>query len=1323
MLRPILWAWRRRAFSVATLLAAAFAITAISATGGLTRKKSTEDAVMPPGAHSIAEGEDAEEGPNVLLERNAYFTSLRTAGDNQLDTVQAGRLRANAAKVTVQRKQFSAKVSSSAPITFDAAWTGLGPRPIQEVTRGSGSLIPMNGRIGALAIRSDGTFILGGAQGGIWLFDGAAWTPKTDNQPSLAIGALALAPSDDSIVYAGTGEGALSGDSMFGNGILKSTDGGQTWNHVSGDYFEGVSISRVVVDPTDPDHLYAAVLRGRGGARRTTPAEHSRYGIWESKDGAATWTLLKGTTNQFNGATDIEMDPLDPNTLWASFWSDAIYKSTDGGQTWAPAVNFGLPSPDFAAAQTRFSIAVSHPSAANAPVLYTGFDWVDANGYHKARVWKSTDGAASWNLLPAGTSPDIVEDYCGGQCFYDNVIEVDPTNPDVVYAAGQFDYGIGSGGVYRSDNGGQTWINLGWDQHPDWHAWAFDPTDPNKILGGNDGGVWYSEDRGGRTSPTDPLEAADWIDLNTGNLQIAQFTSIATVPFVPAGADSERYWGGTQDNGTLRKSVNSKNWFDVAGGDGGQVIVDQSEPDQPCEDFGTGSFLVGGCYVYGEFFGISPYRYTDGGLFFFSNAFITGGLDLTDRSEFYVPQTLNQNNPNQMFTGTYRMYRTDNVKAPAAGDVHWNTISGDLTSGCAGTAPNGARGCVISAIGVGGGEAVYVGTLDGHLWMAPDGQTSSSPDWQRQDKANGLPNRPIAWVAVDRSNYRTAWVAYNGFNAATPSKPGHVWKTSDGGKHWKKATGDLPDTPVNSLSLDPSYPDVVYAATDVGPYVTYNGGKNWSPLGTAFPMVAVWQMDFDASRRIIAAGTHGRGAFRLADQTSPVPALVLTKVDSGIPVGKGSQLDYTLTLQNIGSADATGVTVTDPLPRRTSFVSADNGGTSSGGAAVWSGLTVPMGGSITLHLTVSIAAAKNAKVKEIVNDGVTVTSAEGPGTTGSPEITELAPPYAVAIAPASLTDGARAGSAATYIVHVQNLGFTSDSYTMSSSGGTWTVSFFDSSCTTPLTTTPTVAPGASTDVCVKVDVPGGAADGDTNTATVRATSVGSPSQSATATLKTIAVTKDWLLVDQDGNAPDVQSYYTAALDANGISYSIWDLAADKNLPQGYLTAHKNVVWFTGNTYPFPLGAYESELKALLDGGGNLFLNGQDILDQAAGTTPFVHDYLHVDWDGSEQQNDISTETVTSVDGNPVTDGIGTVPLDTSILDSEFMDQITPIAPAEPAFLDDGSATKPPDTGPQPNALTFDDGYKVVFLAFPFEEYGNATQKADLVGRVETFFGS
>jgi uncharacterized repeat protein (TIGR01451 family) len=1279
-----------------------------------------------------------------LIQRNAFFMSRRTAGTYPLDAQQAGIERAQAVAAAKTLKKSSATTGVT---TFNAPWTGIGPNPIVQGLRSPGPnqrFGGMSGRIGAMAIRKDGTILLAGAQGGIWKWTGdpatgaGNWTALTDNAVSLAMGSLAVAPSNDNIVYGGTGEGHLSGDSYFGNGILKSTDGGTTWSHISGDYFRGVAVARLVVDPTNANHVYAAVLRGRGGARRVTPTPHSRFGIWESKDGGVSWTLLKEATEE-NGATDIEMDPQNPSILYASFWSDAIYKSTNGGATWTRIMN-GIPgSPaDHAANLTRFSIAISHP-AGQSPVLYAGFDWLEGDTYHQSRVFKSTNAGASWTLLPAGAGPpstDNVQDYCGGQCFYDNVIEAAPDNPNVVYAGGQFNYAVGSGGMFRSDDGGQTWIDLGYDQHPDFQAFAFDPNNSNKIVHGSDGGVWYSTNRGGRLGgPSDPLDGENWVSLNgtvspltagvtarTG-LQIAQFTSIANVPQIPG-----RFWGGTQDNGTMRRSTASDSWFDIPSGDGGQVLVDPTL-DGPCE-FGAFS---GSCFVYGTYFGISPYRMADGGAFFFNNHSITNGINLNDRAEFYIPMTMNKDNPSQLFLGTYRLYRTDNARTPKPGDVRWTNISPDLTAGCPGIAPNGARGCFISAIGVGGGDAVYTGANDGRVFLSTNAQTSSSPTWTRLDQGD-LPARPVTQFAVDRSNYRIAYASYAGFNPTTPQRPGHVFKTTDGGKKWHNISGNLPDVPVNSVILDPSYPNTLYAGTDVGVFVTYNGGASWSSLGTGFPNVSTWQLDLNpaAAQRVLVAGTHGRGAFRLNDVSAAVPALAVSKVDAAVPVGPSSKIDYTLTLKNLGNADATGVTVTDPVPQHTSFVSADNGGSVSGGKVTWTGLTVPKAspttgvpGTLTLKFTVSIAAALQNKVKSIVNDGITVTSAQGPGATGSPFITPIAPPFSVALAPASQTDGGRVGTNVDYKVTLTNLGFNPDTYALSSTGGTWTTSFLDATCTTPLAggTTSTVPSGGSTDVCVRVAVPANAADAATSTATVAATSVGNAAVSATGTIKTIAVAVNTLLVDNDTNAPqDSQPVYRDALTGASVPFQVWDLGTDANIPLNYMKAFKNVVWFTGNSWPQPLGPHETKLTAYLDAGNRLFMSGQDILDQSGGTTEFAHDYLHVNWDGSETQNDKNTDNVIGVAGT-LTDGVGTVPLPGTFLGANFENRITPIAPAVHIFTDE---TPGPDNkrglSVTDTSATTSMSYKVVFLPFAFEAYGSPAQRVDLVNRVMGYFG-
>src|SRR5262245_37749897 len=391
-----------RAFLPIALLAAIVAVLACSA-AAIT---GDDTPTLQPG---VAPPKVSEEDEQALLERDFFFESRRTAGDVQLDNQQAGALRAEAARAAARLRKEG--VPASGPTTFTGAWTSIGANPIVQVTRSTPIFTAMSGRIGALAVRpSNGKFILGAAQGGIWLYDAATgtWSPKTDDQDTLSIGALAIAKTNDAIIYAGTGEGALSGDSYFGNGILKSTDGGNTWTHVSGDYFQGVSISGLRVDPTDANHPSASVLRGRGGARRTTPAVHSQYGLWESKDGAVTWTLIKKAKLEENGATDIEIDPQNPKILYASFWSDAIYKSTNGGATWSPIMN-GLPGGTGSATSldsTRFSIGISHPASQAKATLYVGFAAED----EPSTVWKSTNEGASWSELPTGTGADSVED-------------------------------------------------------------------------------------------------------------------------------------------------------------------------------------------------------------------------------------------------------------------------------------------------------------------------------------------------------------------------------------------------------------------------------------------------------------------------------------------------------------------------------------------------------------------------------------------------------------------------------------------------------------------------------------------------------------------------------------------------------------------------------------------------------------------------------------------------------------------------------------------------------------------------------------------------
>jgi uncharacterized repeat protein (TIGR01451 family) len=1299
-----------------TRLRFAFVFSCAAATMGLTAQVQAVVADPPPDDTPVlltpkGEHEDGSDEATFDKLRDAYYWSRLLSGDDPLTIGEAATLRSKA-----RRK--AASIAQAAPpgATHGGAWAGQGPNPIVQVGRTSSTFQAVSGRIGALAIRNNGTIILGAAQGGVWTYDSTSqtWTPRTNDTDTEAVGSLAIAPSDDSIVYMGSGEGALSGDSYYGDGIYRSTNGGVTWQHVS-TLFAGQAVSDIVVDPGNARHVYAATVRGRGGNHRTSSPANAPYGVYESTNGGTSWTLRKGGTDELHGATDLVMDPQQPQNLWASFWGDGIYRSTNGGATWTSALG-DLPAGNFLEGGTRFALGISHPASAASPTLYAGFDYFDlSDAYHQARIYKSTDGGTHWTATATGTGTDSILDYCGTQCFYDNEVAPSPTNPDVVYVLGSYGYNFSpqSGGVFRTTDGGASWKNLGYDLHPDFHAFAFEPDDTSHIAIGNDGGVWDSHTGGGRNNPGDPLSAADWQNLNgavdpntaalvhSSGLAITQFTSMATVPLVPG-----QYWGGTQDNGTLRKSLANSRWFDQASGDGGQVIVDQTTPNQ-------GNPTVP-AYVFGTYFDISPYRYdpTETNTFF-GNEAIDGGIDMEDRAEFYIPWVQNRGDVNQLFLGTYRVYRTDNAEAPSAGDVVWQPISDDLTSGCEGAAPNGARGCLISAIGVAdGGDGVYAGTDEGWIQVSPDAVTSDAPDWHRVGVGT-LPNRPVNQFAVDRSNWRIAYAAYGGFGAATPGKSGHLFATSDGGQHWKNISANLPDVPVNTVVLDPADDQTLYVGTDVGPFMTTDGGRHWFGLGSGMPKVSVWQLDYDASHGVLAAGTHGRGAYTQTN-TAARPALVVSKDDSGVPVGPASTIHYTITVRNIGNADATRVTVTDPQPKNTKVSSVGDGGRLRGKTVRWEGRTVPAGGSLKLHFDTVIDKSLPASVQQITDDGITVTGDQGVATSGSPHTTPIAPPYAVSVAPESATEGGKAGQTATFHEVVTNEGFRTDTYAVSATGD-WATTVYDSSCTTPISTTSSVTAGGTVDLCVKVVVPPSAGEAAANESTVVARSTGDPSVSASATLTTLAVALDTLVVDDDTNDPvDSAPYYTDALSANGVSFGTWDLATDPELPASYLALHHDVVWFTGNAYPAPLTPYESELKALLDGGGRLLVSGQDILDQAAGTTAFVHDYLHIDWDGTEVQNDKATNAVHGVAGSPVTDGIGAVPIDHAVLNAAFEDQVTPIAPATAAFTDDSGET---------DGLTVAAGpYKVVFLAFPMEAYGSAAQRADLVGRVLTYFG-
>ena len=405
-------------------------------------------------------------------------------------------------------------------------WTPLGPAPVNNNYDGGNS----SGRVAALAVdpTSSTTVYAGTAGGGVWKTTdgGSNWTPLTDTQPSLAIGSLAIVPSNHLTVYAGTGEANNSGDSQYGEGVLKSTDGGTTWSVAgnSGSLFSGHYIGAVAVNPATPTTLFAA----------------TSVGLYKSTDAGTTWTSV-GSLPGSSDVNQVVIDPVNPSTVYAATHtcSSDIYKSTDGGSTWTAIGPTGLSSPN------RIALALA-PS--NHMRLYANYSSCTTSS--ELDGFRTDDGGATWTDLHVPSS-------VGGD-WYRNAIAVDPMNASTAFFDG-FE-------VWKTTNSGQTFTNVtdttgNWAQDPvhvDQHALAFAPGASSPLYLGSDGGVWKTTDGG-----------ATYANLNT-NLSTAQ-------AYYGVAHSSTLALAGLQDNGTVQYT-GAAGWPEVYGGDGGDVAIDPNTP-------------------------------------------------------------------------------------------------------------------------------------------------------------------------------------------------------------------------------------------------------------------------------------------------------------------------------------------------------------------------------------------------------------------------------------------------------------------------------------------------------------------------------------------------------------------------------------------------------------------------------------------------------------------------------------------------------------------------------------------------------------------------
>ncbi len=706
-----------------------------------------------------------------------------------LDHIPVGaRLKALAQTEKIAEVQGRAKASSG------SLWTLVGPVGFNSNVAPSWG--PMSGRVRALAIdpNNSSRLLLGTATGGAWLSNdaGGSWTPLTDSQPSLAVGAVAIDPSNSNVFYVGTGEG---NGAYYGVGILKSVDGGASWSVLGVNEFIGGQISDILISPSN-SNLVVVCAKG-GQTLEGSAANSSVGGIYRSTDGGQSFqrtaanfcTGLRAVPNNFNvmfhSATGVGAD-------------NGLYGSTDAGATWGRVA--GTVSGEDV---NRLGIGLSSDGSRV---------FIGGQRGNNVVLQVSTDGGQNWSApvetaIPDPNSNDLGNplSYCEGQCDYDNVIAVNPQNPDDVL--------LGGVGSYRTQDGGQSFLRVGENNnadngnpgqvHVDHHVMLHDPNNPSVVYNGNDGGI-YRSTNGGTT----------WTSIG-GTLATLQPYHVSLHP-----TNANIYFTGNQDNGTTRRTT-SNVWTEVSGGDGGDSAIDFANPQ----------------IVFSSTQQLRIDRSTDGGNSFQPIFQPPEGEPV----EFIAPLQMDPSNSSVLYAGTNRLYRT------ADSGNTWNPVSSDLTR---------SQGAALTRIAVAPSDSsiIYTTANDGTVARGANGSFGVI-------NSATLPNRYATSVAVHPSNPSTVYVAYSGFNGSTPQTPGHVFRTNDAGGSWTDVSANLPDAPINALAIRPDQPDEIYAGGDTGVFISTDGGGSWARMNNGLPNAGVSFLAVNANTNLLAAATYGRSVW------------------------------------------------------------------------------------------------------------------------------------------------------------------------------------------------------------------------------------------------------------------------------------------------------------------------------------------------------------------------------------------------------------------------------------------------------------------------------
>ena len=672
---------------------------------------------------------------------------------------------------------------------------------------------------------------IGQVDGGVWKSTdyGRTWRPIFDREDTQSIGAIAVAPSNDNIVYVASGEGLHRPDLSVGDGIYRSENAGKTWTHLG--LRQSEQIPAIAVDPQNANIVFAAVLGHPYGPS-------SERGIFKSTDGGKTWkkVLYK---NDRTGGSDVVIDPRNPNVVYASLWEDTmapwednneysgseggLFKSTDGGETWHPLKN-GLPAK---LEQINVAIAPSDPSRLYA-TLSTTVEQPYATG-KGGGVYRSDDAGASWRKITEEPRPAMK---IGGGDL--SVPVVDPQNPNKVY--------VTSIVTVRSEDGGKTWISFrGAPGGDDYQNMWINPRDPKIILLVGDQGAVVTVN-GGRSW-------SSWYNQPTAQLYHVAATN--TFPY--------QVCGGQQESGSVCISsrgndgeITFRDWHPV-----GIIEYGYAAPDplHPQIIYGAGRTQVSRYdSVTGDVQNVTPLPVDKKGF-------------RADRTE---PILFSPVDPHILYYAANRLFKTADYGHT------WQIISPDLsrpkTGELASVPPLTAkqrderRGAIYSvAASYKTTQTIWAGTDDGLVWITRDG----GAHWTNITPPGVTPWSKIAQIDTSRFDDNTAYVAVN--RMRIDDMHPYAFRTHDGGKTWTAIRNGLPaDGPVNAVRADPVVPGLLYAATELGVYVSFDDGGHWQPLQYNLPHTSMRDLIVHDDDLIVA--THGR-SFWILDDVAPLRSI------------------------------------------------------------------------------------------------------------------------------------------------------------------------------------------------------------------------------------------------------------------------------------------------------------------------------------------------------------------------------------------------------------------------------------------------------------------